>query len=149
MCRFKCKPFYELSLDELYALMALRQEVFVVEQDCPYLDADGKDQNAWHMMGFDKNEKLIACARIASRGVFYENYASIGRIVSAPSVRGKGVGKKLIYACLEEVEKLFQKQPIKISAQCYLIRFYESFGFETTGEEYLEDNIPHIAMIRP
>lgn len=137
-----------MNTHELYQLMALRQEVFVVEQNCPYLDADGKDQNAWHLMGFDENENLIACARMGPHGVFYENYASIGRIVSAPSVRGKGIGKKLMNVCLETAEKLFNNQPIKISAQCYLIRFYESFGFKTTGKQYLEDNIPHIAMIR-
>jgi ElaA protein len=148
MCYFKCKPFSELTTDELYELMALRQEVFVVEQNCPYLDADGKDQQAWHLMGFDKNEKLIAYARIAPQGVFYENYVSIGRIVTSPSVRGKGIGKKLMVACFEAIEKLFKNQPVKISAQYYLIRFYESFGFETIGEQYLEDDIPHIAMIR-
>ena len=148
MCYFRCKPFSELNVDELYEIMALRQEVFVVEQDCPYLDADGKDQHAWHLMGFDKNDTLIAYARIVPPGISYENYVSIGRIVSSPSVRGKGTGKKLMEASLDAVKKLFNNQPIKISAQCYLIRFYESFGFKTTGTEYLEDNIPHIAMIR-
>ena len=147
MCHFKCKSFSDLSLDELYEIMALRQQVFVVEQDCPYLDADGKDQLAWHLMGFDKNEKLIAYSRIVPQGISYENYPSIGRIVSSPSVRGKGVGKKLMVENLEWVEKLFKNKPVKISAQCYLIKFYESFGFKTIGEEYLEDNIPHIAMI--
>ncbi len=148
MCYFKCKPFSELNVDELYEIMALRQEVFVVEQDCPYLDADGKDQHAWHLMGFDKNDTFITYARIVPPGISYENYVSIGRIVSSPSVRGKGTGKKLMEASLDVVKKLFNNQPIKLSAQCYLIRFYESFGFKTTGMEYLEDNIPHIAMIR-
>lgn len=148
MCHFKCKSFSELTIDELYDIMALRQEVFIVEQACPYLDADGKDQQAFHLMGFDKDEKLISYARIAPKGVPYENYISISRIVSSPSVRGKGVGKKLIIESLNTIEKLFNSQAIKISAQCYLIKFYNSFGFETIGEEYLEDNIPHIAMIR-
>ncbi len=147
MCHFKCKSFSELTIDELYDIMALRQEVFIVEQACPYLDADGKDQQAFHLMGFDKDEKLISYARIAPKGVPYENYISISRIVSSPSVRGKGVGKKLIIESLNTIEKLFNSQAIKISAQCYLIKFYNSFGFETIGEEYLEDNIPHIAMI--
>ena len=80
-------------------------------------------------------------------GISYEKYVSIGRIVSSPSVRGKGVGKKLIVESLKNIKELFREQPIKISAQCYLIKFYQSFGFETTGEEYLEDNIPHIAMV--
>lgn len=148
MCYFKCKTFSELTIDELYEIMVLRQEVFIIEQDCPYLDADGKDQQAWHLMGFDKDEKLIAYSRIVPQGVSYKNYPSIGRIVSSPSVRGKGIGKKLITACLETTEKLFKDQPVKISAQSYLIKFYESFGFEPIGEEYLEDNIPHVAMIR-
>ena len=148
MCWFKCKSFSELSLEELYELLALRQEVFVVEQDCPYLDADGKDQQALHLMGYDKNQKLIAYARINPKGIVYEDFISIGRIVTSPSVRGKGIGKKLILACLDTVHKVYNRQPAKISAQCYLIRFYESFGFETIGKEYLEDNIPHIAMIR-
>ena len=148
MFNFKCKTFSTLSIDELYEIMALRQEVFVVEQDCPYLDADGKDQHAWHLMGFDENEKLVAYSRIVPKGVSYENYPSIGRIVSSPSTRGKGVGKKLMIVSLDQVDRLFNNQPVKISAQCYLIKFYESFGFKTTGEEYLEDNIPHIAMIR-
>lgn len=148
MCHFKCKSFSELTIDELYEIMVLRQEVFVVEQDCPYLDADGKDQDAWHLMGFDKNEKLIAYSRIVPRGISYENYPSIGRIVSSPAVRGKGIGKKLISASLEATDKLFEDQRVKISAQCYLMKFYESFGFEAIGEEYLEDNIPHITMIR-
>lgn len=148
MCYFKCKTFSELSLDELYEIMALRQEVFVVEQDCPYLDADGKDQDSWHLTGVDKNGKLIAYARIVPQGISYKNYPSIGRIITAASVRGKGVGKKLLLASLEATGKLFEGQAIKISAQCYLIKFYESFGFKTSGEEYLEDNIPHIAMLR-
>ena len=148
MCNFITKPYSELSLDELYEIMALRQEVFVVEQDCPYLDADGKDQQAWHLMGFDKKEKLVAYSRIVPQGISYKNYPSIGRIVSSPSVRGNGIGKKLMIATIESTENLFKGQPVKISAQCYLINFYKSFGFRTEGKEYLEDNIPHIAMIR-
>ena len=148
MCNFINKPYSELSLDELYEIMVLRQEVFVVEQDCPYLDADGKDQQAWHLMGFDKKEKLVAYSRIVPRGISYKNYPSIGRIVSSPSVRGNGIGKKLMIASIGTSENLFKGQPIKISAQCYLIKFYESFGFKPEGKEYLEDNIPHIAMIR-
>ena len=107
MCHFKCKSFSELSPGELYEIMALRQEVFVVEQDCPYLDADGKDQFAWHVMAFDRSEKLIAYSRIVPKGISYKNYPSIGRIVSSPSVRGKGVGKKLIKASLDATKKLF------------------------------------------
>lgn len=149
MYHFIYKPFSALSIDELYKIMALRQEVFVVEQNCPYLDADGKDQQAWHLMALDQNDRLVAYSRFGGKGVFYENYASIGRIVTAPSIRNKGFGKKLMSESLDAIKNTIGAQPIKISAQSYLIRFYESFGFAKTGAEYLEDGIPHIAMIRP
>ncbi len=145
---FTCKPFYELSLDELYAIMALRQEVFVVEQHCPYLDADGKDRLGFHLCGYTSEQQLLAYTRLLPLGVSYEKYASIGRVVSAPSARGTGLGKALMQESLRQAQLLFPGKPLKISAQSYLIRFYRSFGFETVGEEYLEDDIPHIAMIR-
>lgn len=148
MIRFICKVFQELSLEELYAMMVLRQEVFVVEQDCVYLDADGKDQEAWHLLGLDENESLVAYLRILPKGLSYEKYPSIGRVVSSDKVRGEGVGKLLLERALQESEKLFPGQGVKISAQVYLLKFYQSFGFEATDDEYLEDGIPHIAMIR-
>ncbi|HFC01128.1 MAG TPA: GNAT family N-acetyltransferase, partial [Phaeodactylibacter sp.] len=90
--KIKCTPFYQLNLDEIYAIMALRQEVFVVEQNCPYLDADDKDREAWHLMGFDKNNTLIAYTRLLPKGISYEKYASIGRVVTAPKARKIGAG---------------------------------------------------------
>ncbi|MEM6965186.1 MAG: GNAT family N-acetyltransferase [Bacteroidota bacterium] len=144
---FKCVPFYRLNLDEFYACMALRQEVFVVEQDCPYLDADGKDQAAWHLTGFDGDGKLIAYSRLLPAGVAYKKYASIGRVVTSPAIRGQGMGIALMNTSKDWCNKLFPNQPVKISAQTYLLKFYKNLGFEPVGKEYLEDNIPHIGMV--
>ena len=134
MTTFICKKFNELSLYELYEIMALRQEVFVVEQNCPYLDADGKDQSAWHLMGLNENKKLVAY--------------SIGRVVTSTSARGGGIGRELMEQSIQWMEKLFPAQDIKIGAQCYLEKFYKSLGFEIAGDEYLEDGIPHYPMLR-
>lgn len=127
--------------------MALRQEVFVVEQNCPYLDADGKDLSAWHLMGFDSGNNLVAYTRLLPEGVSYEGYTSIGRVVSSPAVRGAGAGREVMQRSIGMCRHLFGPLPIKIGAQTYLLRFYESLGFHSTGEEYLEDGIPHTKMI--
>jgi ElaA protein len=145
--RFVCKPFYQLSLDELYALMILRQEVFIVEQNCPYLDADGKDQQSHHFMMYD-GDKLIACTRLLPRGLSYPEYQSIGRVVTHADARGTGAGKVLMQESIRVCLELFGENAIKIGAQSYLLRFYASFGFVSTGEEYLEDGIPHTKMVR-
>lgn len=147
MLIFSCLPFYQLSPFELYEIMALRQEVFIVEQNCPYLDADGKDPGSWHLMGRDASGKLICYTRLLPEGISYAGYVSIGRVVSAPSARGTGAGKILMRRSIEMCAHLFGNQPIKIGAQSYLVKFYESFGFRSTGEEYLEDGIPHTKMI--
>ena len=128
--------------------MVLRQEVFVVEQNCPYLDADGKDFSAWHLMGHDDDGNLVAYARLLPQGVSYENYTSIGRVVTAASHRRKGFGLALMKAALDNMERLFPGENIKVSAQTYLQRFYENFGFVISGPEYLEDGIPHYPMVR-
>lgn len=145
---FVCKPFYDLSLDELYEIMKIRQEVFVVEQTCPYLDADGKDQEGWHLYGTNQKGEMVAYTRILPAGISYENYPSIGRVLTTESERGTGAGKLLMSVTIEKLEQLFGSLDIKISAQCYLEKFYKDFGFEPVGESYLEDDIPHIAMIR-
>ena len=151
---FKIVPFQDLTVFELYEIMALRQEVFVVEQNCAYLDADGKDLVGWHLMGFDtapseslREGVLVAYTRLLPKGVAYENYASIGRVVSSSKVRGSGYGKILIQESISRIKLLFPHQSVKIGAQSYLLKFYQSLGFESTGEEYLEDGIPHTSMI--
>lgn len=149
MLTFTCIPFSELRPEELYEAMALRQEVFIVEQNCPYLDADGKDLAAWHLLGRDQAGKLIAYTRLLPEGVSYPGYTSIGRVVSAPSVRGTGAGRELMQRSIDMCRLLFGNQPIKIGAQSYLLKFYESLGFQSTGEAYLEDGIPHTKMILP
>ncbi len=147
MVQFTCKPFHGLSVDELYEILALRQEVFIVEQNCPYLDCDGKDQHAHHLMGHDAAGKLLVYTRLLPAGVSYPTYMSIGRVVSSPAARGTGLGRVLMHESIAECRRLFGHGPIKIGAQSYLVKFYESFGFASTGEEYLEDGIPHTKMI--
>lgn len=143
----KCVPFYELSHDELYAMLALRQEVFIVEQNCPFLDADGKDQIALHLMIFDKDQQLVAYTRLFDKDVYYEGYTSIGRVVTSPKARGGGLGRVLMEKSIEKVLDLFGQAPIKIGAQKYLEKFYQSLGFQPTGNDYIEDGIPHTYMI--
>ncbi|AFK04826.1 GCN5-related N-acetyltransferase [Emticicia oligotrophica DSM 17448] len=145
----KCIPFYELSLDELYEIMVLRQEIFIVEQNCPFVDADGKDQLAWHLMIRDENNKLAAYTRLFDKNVYYEGYTSIGRVVTSAHARGSGIGKFLMKNSIEKTIELFGNEAIKIGAQSYLIKFYQSLGFELTGNDYIEDGIPHTYMIRP
>lgn len=145
----KCVPFSELSLEELYAIMALRQEVFIVEQNCPFLDADGKDNLALHLMIFDEDKNLVAYTRLFDKDVYYEGYTSIGRVVTSPKARGGGLGRVLMQQSIEKVLALFGQAPIKIGAQKYLEKFYQSLGFELTGNDYIEDGIPHTYMIYP
>ncbi len=145
---FQCLAFKQLNITQLYDIMALRQSVFVVEQNCPYLDADGKDPQGWHLMAKSADGGLLAYARLLPAGVSYPEYPSIGRVVSAPQARGQGAGRALMQAAIQYCEQLFSNQPIKIGAQTYLLPFYQSFGFQPVGNIYIEDGIPHIAMIR-
>ena len=140
------KHWNELTTSELYDIMQLRQVVFIVEQNCPYLDADGKDLKAWHLMGRDDKNHLIAHARLLPQGVSYPAETSIGRVVSHPEARGTGAGKALMTEAIRQMNNLFPGEPMRIGAQSYLIRFYESFGFIVDGPEYLEDGIPHVEM---
>ena len=141
------KSFTALSLTELYDIMVLRQEVFIVEQDCPYLDADGKDLESEHVLGYNAAAQLIAYTRIVPPGISYANYASIGRVVNKSHARNKGLGKQLMQYSIDLTQKRFPDHSIKISAQVYLRKFYNSLGFVAQGEPYLEDDIPHIAMV--
>jgi ElaA protein len=140
------KPFAQLLPDELYAIIRLRNEVFVVEQNCVFQDADNKDPHCEHLMIWNNNE-LIAYARLLKPGLAYEQM-SIGRIVNSPSQRRTGTGKLLVTKSIEACSKLFGKGPIKIGAQLYLKKFYEGFDFVRSGDIYLEDGIEHIEMIR-
>jgi ElaA protein len=141
------KKFSELSPYHLYAILQLRNEVFVVEQNCVFQDADDKDQNAWHLMGFADN-KLIAYTRLVPAGEIYQQ-CSIGRVVTSPSVRGRRIGKELMDESIKAVYDVYGIGPIKIGAQFYLKKFYESFGFEQVSDIYMEDGIEHIYMIKP
>ena len=140
------KHFDQLSINELYEILALRAEVFVVEQNCPYQDLDGKDKKAIHVLGM-QNNNIVAYARILENGMVYKNYSAIGRIVTHNSIRGKGYGDQLVRSAIEATKSSFPSTPIKISAQAHLEKFYNGLGFIFTGEAYLEDNIPHIGMV--
>ena len=141
-----CKPFDSLTNKELYAILKLRSEIFVVEQNCVFLDMDDKDQSCQHLMLYQHKE-LMAYARIVPPGLSYEQM-SIGRVVSSPAARGKGFGKQLILLAIENCKRLHGNKPIKIGAQLYLKAFYESFGFVMVGGIYDEDGIDHLSMIR-
>ena len=143
--KWSCKAFKELSLDEFHDIIQLREIVFVVEQDCPYLDVDGKDKEALHVFG-EYEGNIVATTRILKPGKSYDEVA-IGRVVTSPTVRGMGMGKQLMEESMKFVKVHFGKVPVRISAQTYLLRYYKSFGFIETGEEYLEDNIPHFEML--
>lgn len=143
---FKIKRFNELSTFELYSLLQLRSEVFVVEQNCVYQDVDGKDDNAIHVLGYLDNE-LAAYSRLFDKGVYFEE-ASIGRVVVSPKLRDKKLGHDLMQVSIAAVNEHFKEHNITISAQEYLKKFYESHGFVQTSEMYLEDDIPHIQMKR-
>ena len=140
------KKFEELSLHELYELLQLRAEVFVVEQDCVYQDIDGKDEKALHVLGFEEG-KLVAYTRIFPPGIYFSE-AAIGRVVVREDSRKNKFGHEILNASIKVIEENFNTRSIKLSAQTYLTKFYESHGFKRIGEGYLEDGIPHIAMIR-
>ena len=146
MISWQCKYFSDLSNFELYKILQLRSEVFVVEQNCAYQDLDDKDLKAYHYSGWE-NENIVAYTRLLAKGISYEDAASIGRVVTARSVRGKNVGKELMNNSIKEIYRLFGKVPIRISAQLYLKRFYESFSFVQKSDVYMEDGIEHISML--
>lgn len=141
------KAYKDLTIDELYAILRLRSEVFVVEQNCVFLDMDNNDQIAYHTMGWLNND-LVASTRLYDKDQSYHGYQSIGRVVSAPKYRKSGFGKKLMEYSIQECARLFGPGPIKIGAQKYLLKFYSSFGFVSQEDDYLEDGIPHVHMIK-
>lgn len=141
---WKIKPFEALSLSELYNVLQLRSEVFVVEQNCVYQDIDGKDQKALHVIG-EFNGETVAYCRLFTAGDYFEE-SSIGRVIVKDSYRDKKWGHDLIREGIQAIKDKFGEDKITISAQLYLKRFYEGHGFVQTSEEYLEDGIPHIEM---
>jgi len=146
MIDINIKTFQELTTQELYDVLQLRSEVFVVEQDCVYQDIDGKDQNALHVIGY-KDDKAVAYTRVFKPGYYFEE-ASIGRVVVKDTERDYKYGYDIMKASVEAIKNHYKVSTIKISAQTYLKRFYNNLEFFEVGEEYLEDGIPHIAMIR-
>ena len=145
MITWICKPFDELLVSELYAVLKLRSEVFVVEQNCVFLDADNKDQASFHLMGWEQ-DVLIAYTRLVPPGVAYEE-ASIGRVVTALTARHSGSGRQLMQESIKLCKKMFGNNAIRIGAQLYLKEFYSSLGFVPTGGIYPEDGIEHIQML--
>lgn len=141
------KKFSELTTLELYHILALRSEVFVVEQECIYQDIDYKDLNAYHLF-IKENNSIVAYTRLLNRGVSYDDGVSIGRVVVSPKARKRGYGIKLMKQTIEFANKTYPDIDIIISAQEYLYNFYTSLGFQKISDMYLEDNIPHIKMIK-
>ena len=142
-----CKEFDALTLHELYALLRLRSAVFVVEQNCVFQDMDNKDQRCHHVLLYNDGT-LVAYARLVPPGVSYPSHMSIGRIITSAQVRGTGAGRQLLDIAIDACYTLYGNGPIKIGAQLYARQFYESFGFEQSGEVYDEDGINHIEMTK-
>jgi ElaA protein len=146
MINISIKLFSDLSTNELYDLLQLRSEIFVVEQDCVYQDLDGKDQKAIHILGL-KNNKVVAYTRIFKAGDYLAQ-ASIGRVLVKDRERKHGYGSDIMKASIKAIEERFGETSIALSAQTYLKRFYNSLGFIEKGGEYLEDGIPHVMMLK-
>ena len=142
----RIKTFNQLTTQELYNLLQLRSEVFVVEQNCVYQDIDGKDKHALHVLGY-KNNSLVAYTRIFKPGEYFEE-ASIGRVVVKENERQHRYGYDIMKASIHAVKAHYNQTQIRISAQKYLKTFYNNLGFMEVGEEYLEDGIPHINMLK-
>lgn len=148
MITWKLIPFSQLSNIELYQLIKLRVDVFVVEQNCPYPELDGKDilDGVYHLLGY-QNDQLVACSRLLPKGTTYPS-VSIGRVATLASARGNGLGHKLLKQAIIECEQLWPQESIEIGAQQHLTAFYQQHGFQQTSEMYLEDGIPHVDMLR-
>ncbi|HEL2110753.1 TPA: GNAT family N-acetyltransferase [Streptococcus suis] len=143
--KWEIKAFDQLSLQELYTILTLRTDVFVVEQACPYPEIDGKDPSCLHLLGTDNGE-LVAYLRILPGGLSYDE-VSIGRVVIKPSHRGKGLGRPMMEQAIHYITTEWKESQIKIGAQAHLAKFYGSLGFEAVSEVYLEDDIPHLDML--
>jgi ElaA protein len=150
MLTWHCSAFDELSTRELYAILKARQAVFVVEQNCPFLDADDLDQHCRHLSGWHPPgdaSALAAYARLVPPRLKYVE-PSIGRVITSPEFRGQGLGKALMQRAVQAMDQLYPGLAIRIGAQQYLERFYSGFGFVTASPTYIEDGIPHVEMVR-
>lgn len=147
MISWTLKKFEELTVTELYEILRLRTEVFVVEQDCVFQDMDNRDQHCYHLLG-RKGELLAAYTRIVPTGIAYDDAPSIGRVVTSPQARGEGLGRELMIQSIKELSRVYGESTIKIGAQLYLKKFYESLGFVQSSDIYDEDGIDHIEMTR-
>jgi ElaA protein len=147
MLAWTWRRYEALSLDELYDALALRCRVFILEQG-PYLDPDGLDRHAWHLLGRDDGGSLVAYLRVLDPGTRFAE-PSIGRVITSPEARGSGQGRRLMEEGIARCSELWPGRGIRISAQAHLGRFYGSLGFEPVGEPYDEDGIPHQEMLRP
>ena len=145
--RWQHAAFEQLTGRDIFDMLRLRQAVFIVEQNCPYPDIDDADLKGSHLLAWQDDE-LVACSRLLGPGITYPN-PSIGRVATAASHRGGGLGRQLMARSIELISQAYPGQPIKIGAQHYLEKFYTSLGFQTQSEVYLEDGIPHIDMLRP
>lgn len=145
--KWTLKKFQDLSVQEFHDIVQLRLDIFVVEQNCPYLDLDGKDEIAYHLFGTTDQGKIVAYTRLFAPGDYYDE-AAIGRVVVHKEFRHEGLGFELMSRSVQQIESLFNTKNIRIGAQQYLRKFYESLGFIPTGENYIEDGIPHMYMIR-
>ncbi len=145
MPNFVLKHFAELNTTELYAILQIRNTVFIMEQTCYYIDLDNRDQNSYHIMLWDK-DVLVAYCRCLPKGLVYSSYCSIGRVATNANYRGHGYGKQLMATSIAFCTQQWPGDSIKISAQQYLEKFYTELGFTTCGDMYLEDEIPHIPM---
>ncbi len=143
---WKFERLPQLAASDVYDFLALRTEVFVVEQNCVFMDADGVDHDSWHLLGRDTGGRLLAYLRVVDPGIKYVE-PSIGRVVTAPAARGNGLGRILLAEGIRRSQLIWPGQLVRIGAQHRLERFYQSFGFASTGAVYIEDNIPHIEMI--
>jgi ElaA protein len=144
---WQTKAFKDLSVDEYFEILFLRTEIFVVEQDCPYQEVDEKDRQSFHLFGRAENGEVIAVTRVLPQGISY-NEVSIGRVALKKTFRGQGIADVLMIESFNFITKQFGNVPIRISAQEYLLKYYTKHGFNQVGEMYLEDDIPHLEMLK-
>ncbi|MBC3874816.1 GNAT family N-acetyltransferase [Undibacterium flavidum] len=143
---WQCCSFSDLTTIQLYTILQARAEVFVLEQNCPYLDPDGADMECQHLMAWTEDQQLAAYLRVVPPGLKFEE-ASVGRVITSKFARGSGIGKQLLIKGIAACQAAYPGSAIRIGAQHYLEKFYQSFGFVTDSDMYLEDDIPHIEMI--